>query len=93
MKRLNAVVTGIVQGVSFRHYTKMKARELGLVGWVGNRLDGSVEVMAEGQESSLEAFVEWLHEGSPDAEVDAVEVSWGEPSGEYSSFTISYGLN
>jgi acylphosphatase len=92
MKRLNAVVTGIVQGVSFRHYTKIKARELGLVGWVGNRLDGSVEVLAEGEDSSLESFVQWLHEGSPDAEVDAVEVTWAEPSGEYTSFTIAYGL-
>ena len=93
MKRVHAIVTGIVQGVSFRHYTKMKARELAIVGWVGNRLDGSVEVLAEGEQASLESFVEWLHEGSPDAEVDSVDVTWNEPSGEYTSFTVSYGLD
>ena len=93
MKRLHAIVRGIVQGVSFRHYTTIKARELGLVGWVGNRLDGSVEVLAEGEEEKLQSLARWLQHGSPDAEVDSVEVSWSEPSGEYTSFTIAYGLD
>ena len=41
------IVRGIVQGVAFRHHTKVRARELGLAGWVRNLPDGSVEVTAE----------------------------------------------
>jgi acylphosphatase len=93
MKRLAAIVTGKVQGVSFRHYTSLKARELGLVGWVGNRSDETVEVLAEGDEEKLKSLARWLHHGPPDAEVDSVEITWDEPSGEFTSFKISYGLD
>src|SRR5512137_2270255 len=52
--RLHAVISGIVQGVNFRYYTTRQAQELGLTGWVANRWDGSVEVVAEGARSQLE---------------------------------------
>jgi acylphosphatase len=92
MKRLHAIVRGIVQGVNFRYYTTIKAKELGLVGWVGNRSDGSVEVMAEGDEEVLNSLKAWLHRGSPDAKVDSVEVTWHEASGEFTNFKTAYGL-
>lgn len=92
MKRLHAIVRGIVQGVSFRYYTEKKAKELGLVGWVGNRSDGAVEVLAEGEEERLNSLKAWLNHGSPDAKVDSVEADWGEASGEFAGFKTTYGL-
>jgi acylphosphatase len=76
--------------VNFRYYTEKKARELGVVGWVRNCLDGSVEVLAEGEEAALNSLKAWLHHGSPSAEVDSVEASWEEPSGEFTTFKTAY---
>lgn len=67
-------VRGLVQGVAFRHYTKVRARELELCGWVRNLDDGSVEVWAQGEVGALEQLVAWLRHGPPTARVDAVEV-------------------
>jgi acylphosphatase len=67
-------VTGRVQGVGFRWWTRELARDLGLVGRVKNLGDGSVEVRAAGVESELERLEQALRRGPPTARVDAVEV-------------------
>ncbi len=67
------LVFGRVQGVSFRYYTRLKATELDLVGFVRNRPDGSVETAAWGSEDALEHFRSFLHQGSHPARVDRVE--------------------
>ena len=64
------VVSGRVQGVSFRAYARAEAIRLGLRGWVRNRADGTVEALAAGPGET--AFVEWCHRGSPAAQVDQV---------------------
>ncbi len=87
-ERLQAKVEGIVQGVNFRHYTVLKARELGLTGWVANRYDGTVEVVAEGTRSSLEELLEFLKEGPPHAQVDRVSPRWSQANGEFRDFHI-----
>jgi len=69
------VVLGRVQGVFFRAGTRDQARRLGLSGWVRNRADGSVELVACGEETGLARLAEWLRHGPPSARVDAVEVS------------------
>ncbi len=89
-KRLHAVISGRVQGVSFRYYTTRKARELDIVGWVYNRRDGKVELMAEGSPSALDKLEAWLHEGSPSAKVDNVAVTWDTATGEFSDFKTVY---
>ena len=89
-KRLHAVVRGRVQGVSFRAFTASVARRLGLAGWVRNRPDGSVEVLAEGAPSDLEALVSRLHEGPPLARVDAVEQDWSAATGDLEPFHVGY---
>ncbi|MCU0512370.1 MAG: acylphosphatase [Anaerolineae bacterium] len=89
-QRLNAIVHGRVQGVNFRYYTQQQAQRLGLVGWVKNRADTTVEVVAEGSPAQLAALLDWLHEGSPHARVDEVEVFWQEATGEFSAFTVRY---
>jgi acylphosphatase len=67
-------ITGKVQGVWFRAWTVEQARELGLDGWVRNRLDGSVEALVSGAPAQVEAFIERCHGGSPASRVDGVEV-------------------
>jgi len=74
-------VRGTVQGVAFRWYTKERARELGLAGWVQNLDDGSVEVWAEGAPSAVDELVRWLAHGPPAARVANVEVVDETPAG------------
>jgi acylphosphatase len=72
-KRLR--ITGGVQGVAFRASTVVAARALSLRGWVANRVDGSVEAVAEGDEARVAALIRWCHHGPPAARVDHVEVT------------------
>lgn len=74
-KAVHAVVTGRVQGVSFRYYTRHKARELGVSGWVRNRSDGTVEAMVSGDAPQVERMLEWLEQGSPSASVEEVRTT------------------
>lgn len=67
------VVTGRVRQVGYRDFTIRKARELGVTGWVRNRSDGSVEIMASGEENAVSALVDACREGPPLAQVDHVE--------------------
>ncbi|WP_441622722.1 MULTISPECIES: acylphosphatase [unclassified Cupriavidus] len=78
------VVTGRVQGVGYRAACEDQARALGLGGWVRNRHDGSVEVMAYGPPEQLAALREWMRRGPPAAQVSGLEVQAGE--GEFDSF-------
>ncbi len=90
LARLRVTVSGIVQGVNFRYYTARQAQSLGVTGWVANRSDGSVEVLAEGARANLQALLDWLGHGPPSAHVDGVRTSWEEPTGEYDSFRVRY---
>ena len=67
------VVTGQVQGVGFRMFTERVARHEGITGWVANRTDGGVDVMAEGEAEAIERFERRLRVGPPMARVAAVE--------------------
>ena len=72
-KRLH--ITGRVQGVAFRASTVATAQALGLRGWVANRADGSVETVAEGDDTAVAAFVRWCYHGPSAARVERVEVT------------------
>lgn len=78
IKNYNIRVIGKVQGVWFRKYTKEAALGFHLKGSVRNDSDGSVFIEAEGKESDLKLFIEWLHNGSPLSRVE--KVSWKEGS-------------
>jgi acylphosphatase len=67
-------LTGRVQGVFFRAWTRDQARELGVSGWVRNAPDGSVEAHVEGDAAAVGQLVERLHHGPPSARVDDVQV-------------------
>ncbi|MBT1161137.1 acylphosphatase [Bifidobacterium sp. SO1] len=73
--RVRAVVTGLVQGVGFRYYTVEQARRIGVSGWVRNRLDGSVEVEAQGEPSEIAQMISWLKVGPDWARVAHVAVT------------------
>lgn len=69
------IVKGQVQGVGFRWATKNQACQLGLLGWVRNRSDGSVEILAMGEWSELLSFSEWLWQGSKRSKVKDVKMT------------------
>jgi len=87
MKHLNITVKGKVQRVSFRISTKAVADQLRVRGWIKNLPDGDVSIEAEGDDLSLEAFLEWCHEGPLQATVQKVEVIEGEVK-NYRNFDI-----
>jgi acylphosphatase len=68
-------VVGCVQGVGFRLATQDKARALGVLGWVRNLADGSVEVRARGSSQSVDQLIAWLWQGPPTAKVHTVQVT------------------
>ena len=70
-------VFGKVQGVWFRKYTKDKADEFGIVGYVQNEPDGNVFIEAEASQEVLREFVEWLYQGSPLSKVTKVVFTTG----------------
>ena len=90
IKSFHAIVRGLVQGVAFRYYTRDAAKALGLVGWVRNLPDGTVEVRAEGEEERLEQLIVRLRQGPRLAKVDSVNLSFCEPSGDDTDFDIRF---
>ena len=88
MHRIDVIDTGQVQGVWFRRNTQEKARELGITGWVRNESDGTVTVVAEGNDKLLIKLAKWLEIGSPDANVDTLKVNWGDAKEKLNSFEV-----
>ncbi|MFC4452740.1 acylphosphatase [Deinococcus sonorensis] len=79
--RLTALISGKVQGVGYRRYVQVKARDLGLAGSAENLLDGRVEVVAEGPQPELDRLLHWLRRGPAHAQVTQVDVQWAEGTG------------
>jgi acylphosphatase len=88
MPRLHLIIHGRVQGIFFRGSALERARELALTGWVRNRLDGSVELVAEGDAAGLASMREWCAKGPRGAVVRKTD-SIDEPeTGEFSVFGV-----
>ncbi len=87
-QRLHAIISGRVQGVNFRYYTMLAAGEYGVTGWVRNRIEGTVEVTAEGPRPKLERLLRFLHRGPTNARVEDIEVEWSAATGEFDGFNI-----
>jgi len=88
LTRLHAIIEGYVQGVSFRYFVIQVALKLGIKGWVRNRYDGSVEVLAEGKRSSLEKLLVELRKGPPSALVTGFKHEWQTATKEFNDFNI-----
>jgi acylphosphatase len=87
--RAHVFVSGYVQGVFFRHSMAQRARALGVTGWVRNLADGRVEAVVQGEEKDVRVMIGWCHEGPPHATVQAVDVQWEDPGGEFSGFSAT----
>jgi len=83
-------VTGMVQGVGFRYFVERVAASLGLVGYVRNMHDGSVEVYAEGDDEALEALRKRLWKGPSFSRVRDVAEKRCESTGKHDSFRIAF---
>lgn len=87
-ERLEASIRGRVQGVGFRHFIRVRAAALGLVGWVSNEPDGSVSVIAEGPRDVLKSLERLLHEGPSGARVEDVAARWQPAQGGFDRFGV-----
>ncbi|MBC5805849.1 MAG: acylphosphatase [Candidatus Eremiobacter antarcticus] len=92
MGRVHLIVRGRVQGVFFRASAQDEARLRHLTGWVRNRADGAVELVAEGSDEALAAFTAWCRRGPAGAQVDALEEIVERESGRFSDFQALDGL-
>lgn len=81
MNRVRVIVSGRVQGVSYRDACRREALEQQVVGWVRNRSDGSVEAVFEGGPEAVDAMVAWARVGPPMASVEQVELFEEAPAG------------
>ena len=90
LKRVHLFVTGRVQGVCFRYATQMQAKNLGLAGWVKNLYDRRVEIVAEGDEDSIESLIKWAEQGPSGASVKNLNVITEEYLNEFERFTIEF---
>ncbi|WP_456395511.1 acylphosphatase [Desulfurobacterium sp.] len=90
LKRLHAFISGKVQGVGYRAFTRSKAKLLGLKGFVRNLPDGRVEVVAEGDEEKLKKLLDYLKQGPFFADVKDVKYTYSDYRGVYEDFEITY---
>ncbi|KUO41730.1 MAG: acylphosphatase [Hadesarchaea archaeon DG-33] len=88
--RAHMLVSGMVQGVSFRYYTQDLAQRLGVHGWVRNTRDGQVEAMFEGEKEVVERMLEFCRRGPSGASVTNFKVKWENYRGEFSGFEVRY---
>jgi acylphosphatase len=81
-------IHGLVQGVGYRYFCYREATSRGLTGWVENERDGSVRLLAEGDEGLLHDLIAELKRGPSSAHVSGIEVDWREFSGDFRSFEV-----
>ena len=88
-KTKQVLVSGRVQGVFFRAWTKEKAEILGVTGWVRNLSDGRVEALFQGDENVVEEMVQWCRKGPPMASVAEIRFIDADSEENYKKFSIT----
>lgn len=88
-KCVHILIHGRVTGVYFRAAAQREAKRLGITGWVRNRSDGSVEILAEGEEDAVKELIGWAHHGPSAARVEDVDVRYRSYTGEFPDFRIT----
>jgi len=89
-KRVHLLIKGRVQGVYFRQSMMETAEKNNVLGWVQNLPDNRVEAILEGNDSSIDAVIEWAHFGPAGAVVDELKIIEENYIGEFSDFEIRY---
>ncbi len=87
-RKVKLLVSGRVQGVYFRMFTRNKAKHFDIKGYAGNLPDGRVEIVAEADHRNIENFIQWCHKGPITARVDHIEMIELEPDEPLTSFEI-----
>jgi acylphosphatase len=93
MKVAHILIFGQVQGVGYRQFVKKEAKKLGLVGWVRNLPEGTVEAEVNGLDESIEKFIKACKKGPYLSEVKAVDVDWQEKDFPYREFVIRHDMD
>jgi len=90
-EQIHVIVSGLVQGVGYRHATYRKALELGITGWVKNLPNGDVEAVFQGDRAVIDRMTQWCKRGPALARVDRVTEDWGPAPQSYPDFQIVFG--
>lgn len=90
MKKVRTIVAGRVQGVWYRARTRDKAVGLGVTGFVRNLPDGTVEIVAQGDDNQVDALMDWARQGPPMAEVSGLRISEVPEDEELATFEVRY---
>ena len=88
MSTVHIYISGFVQGVGYRAFVKKHAQELGLTGWVKNLPDRRVEALFQGDKKRIEQMLVLCKKGSFLAEVEGVNVLWGDVEDDRFGFEI-----
>lgn len=89
-KRVHLLIGGRVQGVYFRQGMMETAEKNNVLGWIKNLPDNRVEAILEGNDSNVDAVIEWAHFGPAGAIVDELKITEENYVGEFSEFEIRY---
>ena len=89
-KKFVCIISGRVQGVLFRDFTFRTAKKLYITGTVENLPDGTVRVVAEGDEDKLNTFLEKLKKGPLFSKVEDIKIDWFASAGDFKDFKIAY---
>ena len=90
MRRVHMIISGDVQGVGFRAWVLRWIKGKSITGWVKNRQDGTVEIVAQGSETDLQALVDACHKGPEVAGVQDVAMEWHRAIGDFAGFEVLY---
>ncbi|MCH2448884.1 MAG: acylphosphatase [Gracilimonas sp.] len=83
-------ITGRVQGVGFRHFTRKNAENLGVTGWVKNLSDGRVEAVFQGSEEQIEELIQRCKKGPVASYVQNIEVEKDSGEEDYKNFSVEF---
>jgi len=87
---VHVLISGRVQGVWYRAFTKQKAEQLGIKGWVRNASDGKVEAIFEGEENKIDQMIDWCYKGPPLAKIKDIEIKKQQATNAFEDFSIKH---
>lgn len=91
--RVHIIVKGRVQGVAFRAHVEYYALQIGVLGWVRNVDNDSVETVAEGTPEKVEQFITIVKQGSKLSRVDEAKIDYEEPTGQLTGFSVKKAVH
>lgn len=92
-RELRIAVYGRVQGINFRYYAKKYCITEGINGYVANKEDGSVEIVAQASEEKLKKLLEWVRKSPGFSKVEKIDAEWKVAGKKYEGFEIAYTDN